>query len=82
MWIIVSPTVNLNNLSSPRDVDLLSNFMSEGRFVFEFIDADNNTSYSSQEKYDEHNTTDDLVPFGDGFNFELVFRILVFRGIG
>ena len=82
MWIIVSPTVNLNSLFSPRDVDLLSNFMSEGRFVFEFIDAENNTCNSSQKKYDKHNTTDYLVPFGDGFNFKLVFRILVFRGIG
>ena len=82
MWVIVSPTVNLNSLPCSRDVDLLCDFRGEGRFVFEFIDAGNNTGNATQEKHDEHNTTDYLVPFGDGFDFELVFRILVFMGVG
>lgn len=78
----MSPTVNFDSLSCCRDVDLLSNFVSEGWFVFEFIDADNNTGNSTQEKHGEHNCTDDLVPFGDSFYFKLVFRILVFMGVG
>ena len=52
MWVIVSPTVNLNSLPCSRDVDLLCDFRGEGRFVFEFIDADNNTGNATQEKHD------------------------------